>query len=155
MGSLFKASLPTSQFSVISLILSSMFNRGGISGACMNPARAFGPAIVSGHWEYHWIYWVGPLTGALVTVSLVRYSCCSLLHCTLSVFLHLERVWSVKCVKDSWLWIWSDLNKNSRFICVLHNSFCVWNFQSWYVICKYKYLSIYKYLTFAFYVLGW
>ncbi|XP_016401517.1 aquaporin-8a.1 [Sinocyclocheilus rhinocerous] len=45
---------------------------GGISGACMNPARAFGPAIVSGHWEYHWIYWVGPLTGALVTVSLVR-----------------------------------------------------------------------------------
>ncbi|KAG1929247.1 aquaporin-8a.1 [Pimephales promelas] len=45
---------------------------GGISGACMNPARAFGPAIVSGHWTYHWIYWVGPLTGALVTVSLVR-----------------------------------------------------------------------------------
>ncbi|XP_056627501.1 aquaporin-8a.1 [Triplophysa dalaica] len=45
---------------------------GGISGACMNPARAFGPAIVSGHWTYHWIYWVGPLTGALVTVSIVR-----------------------------------------------------------------------------------
>lgn len=39
----------------------------------MNPARAFGPAIVSGHWTYHWIYWVGPLTGALVTVSIVRY----------------------------------------------------------------------------------
>ncbi|XP_026078666.1 aquaporin-8-like [Carassius auratus] len=45
---------------------------GGISGACMNPARAFGPAIVSGHWTHHWIYWVGPLAGALVTVSLVR-----------------------------------------------------------------------------------
>lgn len=39
----------------------------------MNPARAFGPAIVSGHWTHHWIYWVGPLTGALVTVSIVRY----------------------------------------------------------------------------------
>lgn len=45
---------------------------GGISGACMNPARAFGPAIVFGYWTYHWIYWVGPLTGALVTVSIVR-----------------------------------------------------------------------------------
>ncbi|XP_051771425.1 aquaporin-8a.1 [Ctenopharyngodon idella] len=45
---------------------------GGISGACMNPARAFGPAIVSGHWTYHWVYWVGPLAGALVTVSIVR-----------------------------------------------------------------------------------
>lgn len=45
---------------------------GGISGACMNPARAFGPAVVSGHWTHHWIYWVGPLTGALVTVSIVR-----------------------------------------------------------------------------------
>ncbi|KAK9965484.1 hypothetical protein ABG768_004573 [Culter alburnus] len=45
---------------------------GGISGACMNPARAFGPAIVSGHWTHHWVYWVGPMAGALVTVSLVR-----------------------------------------------------------------------------------
>ncbi|XP_051530305.1 aquaporin-8-like [Myxocyprinus asiaticus] len=45
---------------------------GGISGACMNPARAFGPALVSGYWAHHWIYWVGPLTGALVTVSFVR-----------------------------------------------------------------------------------
>ncbi|XP_051523614.1 aquaporin-8-like isoform X1 [Myxocyprinus asiaticus] len=45
---------------------------GGISGACMNPARAFGPAVVSGYWTHHWIYWVGPLTGALVTVSFVR-----------------------------------------------------------------------------------
>lgn len=45
---------------------------GSVSGGCMNPARAFGPAVVSGHWEYHWVYWVGPTAGALVTVSLVR-----------------------------------------------------------------------------------
>ncbi|XP_036398183.1 aquaporin-8a.1 [Megalops cyprinoides] len=45
---------------------------GAVSGACMNPARAFGPAVVVNHWDYHWIYWVGPLTGALLTASFVR-----------------------------------------------------------------------------------
>ncbi|MFT7798944.1 aquaporin-8-like [Arapaima gigas] len=43
-----------------------------VSGACMNPARAFGPAVVSGYWDYHWIYWVGPLAGALITAFLIR-----------------------------------------------------------------------------------
>uniref|UniRef100_A0AAY4ATM4 Aquaporin 8 n=1 Tax=Denticeps clupeoides TaxID=299321 RepID=A0AAY4ATM4_9TELE len=45
---------------------------GSVSGACMNPARAFGPAVAAGHWTHHWVYWVGPLAGALLTVSLVR-----------------------------------------------------------------------------------
>nr|AVL92589.1 aquaporin-8 [Heteropneustes fossilis] len=45
---------------------------GMVSGACMNPARAFGPAVVANHWTYHWVYWLGPLIGALLTVIIVR-----------------------------------------------------------------------------------
>jgi len=36
---------------------------GAFDGASMNPARAFGPALVSWSWAGHWIYWVGPLIG--------------------------------------------------------------------------------------------
>jgi MIP family channel proteins len=36
---------------------------GPFTGAAMNPARTFGPALVSGHWENHIVYWIGPLIG--------------------------------------------------------------------------------------------
>lgn len=38
---------------------------GPITGAVMNPARAFAPALVSGTWSSdHLIYWIGPILGA-------------------------------------------------------------------------------------------
>ncbi|XP_005523282.1 PREDICTED: aquaporin-8 [Pseudopodoces humilis] len=46
---------------------------GGVSGACMNPARAFGPALVANYWDYHWVYWVGPMVAALLVGVLLRF----------------------------------------------------------------------------------
>ncbi|XP_034049771.1 aquaporin-8-like [Thalassophryne amazonica] len=45
---------------------------GSVSGACMNPARAFGPAVAAGYWDQQWVYWVGPTCGALLTAFFIR-----------------------------------------------------------------------------------
>jgi aquaporin Z len=40
-----------------------------VSGTSMNPARSFGPALVSGDWKAYWVYIAGPLIGAAIAVG--------------------------------------------------------------------------------------
>jgi aquaporin NIP len=44
---------------------------GPVTGASMNPARSFGPAVASGEWRDFWVYIAGPVLGA--TLGAVAY----------------------------------------------------------------------------------
>lgn len=44
-----------------------------LSGASLNPARTVGPALVSGVFDAHIIYWIGPVVGAVIAAVLYQY----------------------------------------------------------------------------------
>ena len=59
-----KGSLGTIAPIAIGLVVGANVLAGGaFEGAAMNPAMAFGPALVSWNWLHHWVYWAGPLIG--------------------------------------------------------------------------------------------
>lgn len=45
---------------------------GPASGASMNPARSFGPAVAGGHLEHLWIYLLAPVIGMAVAIPVFK-----------------------------------------------------------------------------------
>lgn len=50
-----------------------IFFGGRLTGAAMNPARAFGPEVIQQDFTVFWIYWVGPIVGGLVAAFLYTF----------------------------------------------------------------------------------
>jgi MIP family channel proteins len=46
---------------------------GPLTGASMNPARTFGPALAGGFWQNDLVYWIGPIIGAAIAALLYEY----------------------------------------------------------------------------------
>jgi MIP family channel proteins len=47
---------------------------GPLTGAAMNPARAFGPELAGGYWDNWWVYWIGPLIGGVLAALFYEYA---------------------------------------------------------------------------------
>jgi MIP family channel proteins len=57
------SSRPYAGFCIGLIISLGIMVAGPFTGAALNPARAFGPALASNHWANQGVYWVGPLLG--------------------------------------------------------------------------------------------
>ncbi|KAG5262521.1 hypothetical protein AALO_G00276020 [Alosa alosa] len=67
-----KSKSPMVPFMVGCTVIINILAGGDVSGTCLNPARALGPAVMAGYWSYHWVYWIGPLSGGILAAGLVR-----------------------------------------------------------------------------------
>ena len=66
-------STPATHSLTLSLFRSLTLSQIPLTCASMNTARSFGPALISGTWEHHYVYWIGPLLGGAIGGFVHRY----------------------------------------------------------------------------------
>ena len=59
-------------FGIGLVVLMDILVGGPLTGAAMNPARAFGAACASGVWTNHWVYWVAPMLGGVAAARIYK-----------------------------------------------------------------------------------
>ena len=70
MGTVVDAAAPKVAGWAIGLtVMMGVLASGGITGAGMNPARAFGPALAANAWLGQLVYWIGPILGAVAAMQ--------------------------------------------------------------------------------------
>jgi aquaporin Z len=67
-----------------------VFWEAPVSGTSTNPARSLGPAVIAWAWRGWWIYWLGPLIGALLAVAMYRFTWLRRLEIDVAKLYHFE-----------------------------------------------------------------
>lgn len=67
-----------------------VFLEAPVSGTSTNPARSLGPAVIAGDWHGWWVYWLGPLIGALLGVAMYRFTWLRHLEIEVAKLYHFE-----------------------------------------------------------------
>jgi glycerol uptake facilitator-like aquaporin len=60
-------------FAIGATVFAGALVTGPLTGGSFNPARSFGPAVLSGIWTAHWLYWVAPIGGMMGAMRLYEW----------------------------------------------------------------------------------
>jgi len=60
-------------FAIGATVFAGALVTGPLTGGSFNPARSLGPAVASGNWTAHWLYWAAPIAGMVLAMRLYDY----------------------------------------------------------------------------------
>ncbi len=68
-----RAPAAVAPFAIGATVFAGALVTGPLTGGSFNPARSFGPAFASGTWTAHWLYWLAPTIGTMLSMRLYEW----------------------------------------------------------------------------------